>query len=85
MSSTVRQQVLEQLIDEMSAAHARGATDPMTAAGEKFPGTPIPVLAEAWCEFDRRQTESWWQQVERTIDGEVIRRALIASGEGGAQ
>lgn len=84
MTDTIRQQVLEQLIDVMVDAHEDGDPDPMKAAGEKFPGTPVAVLTEAWCEFDRRQTDAWWQQVERTIDGELIRRALISQGKGGA-
>ncbi|MDF2809894.1 MAG: hypothetical protein K0S56_925 [Microvirga sp.] len=79
----IRKQVLAQIIAVMADADEQGR-DTVEAAKAAFPGTPEDVIWSAWVEFDNAKTEAWWQQVERTIDGEIIRRALSSRGEGGA-
>jgi hypothetical protein len=83
MNSSIREQVMEQIIDVMTAAKAQGRK-PFYAAQEAFPGTPDLVHWEAETALDMRELEGWWQQIERTIDGEVIRRALGSPGKGDA-
>ena len=83
MTGTIRQQVLAQIIDVMTAADAQGH-DTVKAAQAAFPGTPSDVTYEAWAEYEHRKTEAWWQQIERAIDSEVIRRALGSPDKGGA-
>ena len=73
--SDVRKQVMAQIVAFMARAEA-GGMDPYRAAKHAFPGTPASVLGEACAELDHEHTEAWWQSIEKTIDGEVITRAL---------
>lgn len=75
----VRAQVQEQIIDVIREAEDQGL-DGFRAAQRAFPGTPEIVIIMASVELDGRRTEAWWQQVERTIDGEIIRNALSKAG-----
>jgi hypothetical protein len=78
---TIRTEVIEHLVDIMREAESRGR-DSIDAAHEAYPGIPDAVVWEAWALLERRKEEAWWQTVERTIEGEVIHRAL-ASDKGG--
>ena len=71
----VRAQVQEQIIDVIRGAEDQGL-DGIRAAQRAFPDTPEMVIILASAELESRRTEAWWQQVERTIDGEIIRNAL---------
>lgn len=77
MTASIRKQVLAQLVAYMATAQAEGC-DPYSAAEEAFPGTPVAVLGEAWAELDCLNVEAWWQTIEKTIDAELIVRALAA-------
>lgn len=81
--SDTRRQVKAEIIQEMAAAHAAGESDVVEAARRAFPGIPDMVLWGCWSEFEDQQTEAWWQRVERTIDGEVIRNAVATVGASG--
>jgi hypothetical protein len=83
MNNTIREQVMAQIIAAMVEAEENGR-DAINAARATFPGTPDGVLYEARAEMDLQQEEAWWQSIEKTIDGEVIRRALGAPEDGGA-
>jgi hypothetical protein len=82
MKSEKRQAVIAEIVKVMVAAKARGEKE-MDAAKAAFPGTPDTVLWEAWCDLDMAETEAWWESVERTIDGELVRRAIASAHEGG--
>lgn len=83
--STTRQQVKASIIACIADAQAWGLGDGVHAARLAFPGTPESVLWECWAELDGDQVEAWWQSVERTIDGEIIRNAVAAAEtKGGA-
>ena len=73
MSNRTREEVLDELAKVAADAMARGE-DGMKAVENM--GVPTAVAAEAWVIADRAETERWWQQVERTIDGEIIRKAI---------
>lgn len=75
---TVRGEVLEHLVQTMRQAEADGQ-HPLTAAEAAYPGTPSSVLGEAIWLFEERKAESWWQTVEKTIDGEIVRQALLST------
>jgi hypothetical protein len=78
--SQTRKEVMAEIISTMKAAKDRGQ-DEWSAAKRAFPGIPTFVLAEALAEFDASEAEAWWETVERTIDGEIIRNALAKAGE----
>lgn len=77
--TTTRQQVFALIVETMAQAMNDGQ-DPWDVASAAFPGTPRMVLGEAYGEASCVEVEKWWQQVERTIDGEVIRNALQSEG-----
>lgn len=80
---TVREEILEQIIEIMRVVEDQGR-DGLIAARAALPGTPESVLAQAWWELEERKTEGWWKSIEKTIDGEIIRRAL-GDKSGGAE
>lgn len=76
-----RKQVEAAIIQVIADAEAQGV-DGVTAANRAFPGTPDTVLWGCWSEWESQRTEAWWQSVERTIDGEVIRNAIAEAAHG---
>ena len=79
-SSQTRHEVMAEIIKTGRAARNRGA-DPWKAIEAAYPGIPSDVVADAWVQIEGDATEAWWQTVERTIDGEIIRNALTTSGQ----
>jgi hypothetical protein len=55
--------------------------DPVKAAQAEFTCTPTEVIYGAWLELESRKTEAWWQSIEKTIDGEIVRAALAKGGD----
>lgn len=79
MSTTTRRQVFAQIVATMEDAQARGL-NPMTVARHTYRSVPASVLGEAFAELTDTEAEAWWRDVERTIDGEVIRNAVAKAG-----
>lgn len=79
MKTDIRKQIEAAIIAVIAEAEEQGLHG-VTAAARAFPGTPSTVLWECWAEWDSNQVEGWWQTVERTIDGEVIRNAITTAG-----
>lgn len=73
--SATRDQVMARLVDYMAQAKAEGR-DGYASARETFGNVPEIVLAEAWTYAEMEDTENWWRNIERTIDGEIIGRAI---------
>jgi hypothetical protein len=48
----------------------------MTWVEAKCPGVPDLVLIMAAVEAEAQAVDAWWEAIEKTIDGEVIARAL---------
>lgn len=44
----------------------------------KYPGAPEMVIIDAVTRAEMQIDEEWWQQVEATIDGESVRKAVVA-------
>lgn len=79
MPTDTRTQVKAEIIRVIAEAQAAGLGDGVAAASRTFPGIPEGILWECWAELDMDQKEAWWQRVERTIDGEVIRNAVATA------
>ncbi|MGH1592383.1 hypothetical protein ACRBEV_33230 (plasmid) [Methylobacterium phyllosphaerae] len=77
--SNTRRQVRAEIIRTLAEAQAAGLGDGVAAARQAFPGIPEAILWECWSELDQEHQEAWWQRVERTIDGEVIRNAVATA------
>jgi hypothetical protein len=77
--SNTRQQIRAEIIRTIAEAQADGFGDGVAAARMAFPGIPEGILWECWAELDMDQKEAWWQRVERTIDGELIRNAVATT------
>jgi len=83
--SDVRKQIMAEIIAFMRDASAKGE-DPWKSAERNFPGIPSEIVADAWLTLNDEETEKWWQSVEKTIDGEIIKNALAApKKDGGAE
>ena len=78
--STTREQVLHEIAMVIRKAQDAGQGDGIAIARSRFPGTPLMVLIEAETRVDMERTEEWWAAVERTIDGEVIRKSIATLG-----
>ncbi len=78
--STTREQVMHKLEMVIRQAQEAGQGDGVAAARDSFPGTSDMVLYEAWVGVEMERTEEWWTAVERTIDGEIIRKSISTVG-----
>lgn len=79
----IRDQVSAQIEDVIRAAQDAGQ-DGIKAAEAAFPGTPEMVILLASANVDMQRQEEWWEQVERTIDADIIKSAIVKVGEGTA-
>jgi hypothetical protein len=80
--SDIRAQVMAQIEDVILAARAAGEGEfaSLDTARRTFPGTPDMIFIEAANNIDIRHREEWWQAVERTIDAEIVRTAVLKAG-----
>jgi hypothetical protein len=72
---SIREEVMELLVDTARIAEENGL-DAIKEIERQYPGTPEMVVIFACAELDHRKKEAWWKQVEKTIDGEIIKKAL---------
>ncbi len=79
-SKQIRAEVLEAIKDVVRTAKKQGL-DGSEAVRRVFPGTPDGVIAEAWWDVEQEAEAAWWDSIERTIDAEVIKLALVRGGE----
>jgi hypothetical protein len=49
------------------------------ATRRAFPDVPVMILAEADTTASSEECEAWWQSIEKTIDGEIIKNALASN------
>lgn len=75
----IRAAVIGQLVAVMKDAEAQGC-NAMLSAQETYPDVPYLVVLEAWLQVDADKTDAWWRSIEKTIDGEIVRRALTDGG-----
>ncbi|MCJ2097997.1 hypothetical protein [Methylobacterium sp. E-046] len=77
--NAIRRQVRAEIIRTIAEANACGLGDGVAAARRAFPGIPEAILWECWSELDQEHQEAWWQRIERTIVGELIRNAVTTA------
>jgi hypothetical protein len=79
--SNVRKEV-QAHIRKFIADRRAGMPDGAKGLGEfeaveaAYPGIPYMEVILAQADVDAAEQEAWWQSIEKTIDGEVIERAL---------
>lgn len=76
MKNPVRAQVMAHLT-EFAAEAIKAGGDGYKAIKHRYPDTPDDVAWEADIDAHAAATEAWWQSVEKTIDGEIIKSALL--------
>lgn len=79
----IRAQVMAEIMTTIREAEDAGQ-DGYAEARRVYPAVPTSVIAEAWARVGSDRDEAWWASVERTIEGEVIRRAIAGPDDGGA-
>lgn len=78
MRTNIREQVKAAIISTMADAEKAGRC-PLAAAEAAYPGTPGMVLGGCFAEMQMSQEDAWWETVERTIDGDLIRNAVATA------
>ncbi|WP_156420081.1 hypothetical protein [Aureimonas sp. N4] len=76
----MRKQIMAEMTKVAAEAIARGENG-LQAVQSAFPGVPLIVAVEAEMDADNAKTEAWWQTIERTIDGELVRRGIASAAE----
>jgi hypothetical protein len=79
MRLTLRAEVRAAVIATMAEAEKAGRC-PLAIAQALYPGIPTMVLGECYASLQMAEEDAWWEALERTIDAEVIRHAVAASG-----
>ena len=74
-----RMEAKARIAEIFRSAEAQGISG-WAAVEAAFPGIPSEVVAEAWLTFSDEETAAWWSNVERTIDGEIVRPTLGSAG-----
>lgn len=86
--SSARQQVKAEIIRMIADAQAAGLGNGVAAVHRAYPDIPEMILWECWTDLDLQRQDAWWETIERTIDGEIIRRAIaspVESSSGGGR
>ena len=73
VTNRTRDEVLDELAKVAAEAEERGE-DGLSAV--EAMGVPTEVAVAAWRIAENAKTERWWQTIERTIEGEVVRKAI---------
>lgn len=71
----IRDQVIAQVIEVIKQARDNGE-DELPTVMRTFPGLPEQVYWDAFCALDNAEVNAWWETVEKTIDGEIIKNAI---------
>ena len=71
----IREQVLAQVIEVIKQARANGEEE-MGVIARTFPGMPEAIYWSAFCDLENAEVNAWWEAVEKTIDGEIIKNAI---------
>ena len=71
----LKKEVLAAVCLHLRTAKAEGK-DHWREVEEAFPDLPQSFRIEACLEIDDEADEAWWDQLEKTIDGEVLRKAI---------
>jgi hypothetical protein len=81
-TSNIREQVMDEIMTTIRTAEDAGQ-DGCAEARRVYPAVPAGIISEAYARVDLARDEAWWVGVERTIEGEIIQRAIAAKPKGG--
>ncbi|MEQ9347735.1 MAG: hypothetical protein RIG26_14945 [Thalassospira sp.] len=76
----IRKEVMAHFVEIAENAEKSGLGG-LDVLRKQFPDVPVSILAEAATEAWMNADEAWWQKVEKTIDDEIIKKALEGKGE----
>jgi len=77
--SRARKEVEAALLAEASQIRKAGA-DHWKEMERRHPNIPLGVIAEICAGADMAADEEWWESIEKTIDGEIVKNALTKHG-----
>lgn len=75
----VRKETKEAVINEIAKVAyqaIKSGRDPHKVVGSTFPDLPDMVQIEAVAKAEIQTEDEWWEQVEQTIDGEIVKNAI---------
>lgn len=75
----IKKEVLATICQHLRTAMAEGK-NPWGEVDLAFPSVPMDVRYEAVVIVENEETEAWWDSLEKTIDGEILNRALAGGG-----
>ena len=67
--------VLTELAEQARIAKKRGQ-NAYSLLRVQNPDVPESIIAEAWTQMESDEEEAWWDSIEKTIDGELVKRAI---------
>ncbi|GGF82142.1 hypothetical protein GCM10007301_47820 [Azorhizobium oxalatiphilum] len=76
----IKAQIWKQVLGVMRDAQAAGL-HPFSEAQRAFPEVPGYILAQIEVDLWDEEENAWWEGIEKTIDAEVIRKALTKGGQ----
>lgn len=75
----VRQETKDAVINEIAKVAyqaMKSGKDAHAAVSQKFPDVPDMVRIDGVVRAEMQSDDEWWEQVEKTIDGEIVRNAI---------
>lgn len=75
----VRQETKDAVIAEIANVAYQAikkGNNPRKVVDRTFPDVPLMVKVEAMTLAEMQSDDDWWEQVEKTIDGEIVRNAI---------
>lgn len=72
----LERELLATMCRHLKEAKAGGSINLHDELEKAFPDVPDLVRFEAVVEFESEEVEAWWETLEKTIDGEILRRAI---------
>ncbi|NVM41945.1 hypothetical protein HWX16_16580 [Ochrobactrum intermedium] len=80
----VRKETKEAVINEVAKVAyqaIKSGRDPHKVVREKFPDIPDMVHIDGIVRAEMQAEDEWWEKVEKTIDGEIVRRAIASDND----
>jgi hypothetical protein len=72
----LERELLATMCRHLKAVKAGGSINLSKELEKAFPAVPEYVRFLAEVEFESEELEAWWETLEKTIDGEILRRAI---------
>lgn len=72
----LERELLATMCRHLKEVKARSSIDLYDELEKAFPSVPDLVRWEAIAQFEFKEIDCWWETLEKTIDGEILRRAI---------